>query len=125
MRLFGLLFYIEKNNIKDIDLQKEFEFIENILGKDRFVKLKEDNEIIKDNLLIEAEVLYEKNKNINNELNELKLNFEEDYTKQDFMKAMGELSKAERGKDEIRIDEIGKKIQALTVRLNELSKRRK
>jgi DNA primase len=125
LRLFGLLFYIEKNNIKDIDLQKEYEFIENILGKDRFVKLKEDNEIIKDNLLIEAEVLYEKNKNINSELNELKLNFEEDYTKQDFMKAMGELSKAERGKDEIKIDEIGKKIQALTVRLNELSKRRK
>jgi hypothetical protein len=125
LRLFGLLFYIEKNEIKDIKLEPEYNFIENVLGSERFLAIKKQNELIKDKLLLEAEVFYEKNKNLNSELEELKLNFEEDYTKYDFTKAMTELSLAERGKDEVKIEEIGKKIQALTVKLNEISKRRR
>lgn len=125
LRLFGLLFYIEKNEIKDIKLEPEYNFIENVLGSERFLTIKKQNELIKDKLLLEAEVFYEKNKNLNSELEELKLNFEEDYTKYDFTKAMTELSLAERGKDEVKIEEISKKIQSLTVKLNEISKRRR
>lgn len=125
MRLFGLLFYIEKNNINGISTEQEYSFIEKVLGNERFILLKNQNELIKDKLLLQAEVFYENNKNLNNELEELKLNFEEDYTKNDFTKAMTELSLAERGKDEVKIDEISRKIQALTVKLNEISKRRK
>jgi hypothetical protein len=81
--------------------------------------------LIKDDLLTEAEVLYSSNKSLKKEFDELILNFELDFTKQSFTKAMADLSQAERGKDDKKVEEISKKIQELTVRLNELSKRRK
>lgn len=126
-RLYGLIFYIEKNSLidKDIDIKSQMDFIKNLVGEEKYKSLSDLHMLIKDDLLTEAEVLYSSNKSLKKEFDELILNFELDFTKQSFTKAMADLSQAERGKDDKKVEEISKKIQELTVRLNELSKRRK
>jgi hypothetical protein len=126
-RLYGIIFYIEKNSLidKDIDIKSQMDFIKNLVGEEKYKSLSDLHMLIKDDLLTEAEVLYSSNKSLKKEFDELILNFELDFTKQSFTKAMADLSQAERGKDDKKVEEISKKIQELTVRLNELSKRRK
>ncbi len=125
-KLFGLIYYIEKNSISGIDVNSHKTNIKNISGEkhDNLIK---SIEPFKDELLLEAEVTFGSNadtKDLIKDFNELVLNFEEDIVRQDFSDAMAELAKAEREKDEIKGQELMKKCQVLSIRLSELSKKK-
>ena len=129
-KLFGLIYYLEKNSISGIDVDSHKTNIKNISG-DRYNNLINSIEPFKDELLLEAEVTFGSsdvitdNKNLVKDLNELLLNFEEDIVRQEFSTAMSELAKSEREKDEIRGQELMMKCQKLSKRLSELATKKK
>jgi DNA primase len=122
-KLFGLFYYLDKNPIPNIDVVSHRTTIKQIVGNryDNFIK---NLEPFKDELILEAEVAYSNQKDILDNLNELMLNFEEDIVRSEFATAMAELSQAERNKDATNINELIQRIDLLTKRTNELSKKR-
>jgi DNA primase len=130
-KLFGLIYYLDKNPIKGIDIDGYKTTIKNLTKeKENLIK---NIEAFKDELLLEAEVIYGSNEkeSVNNGvklfrevLEELVVNFEEDIIRHDFAKAMSDLAKAERDKDEKRAEELLKKCQSLSKRISELSKQK-
>jgi DNA primase len=128
-KLFGLIYYLDKNTIPGIDVNSYKTSIKDI-SAEKYNNLIKNIEPYKDELLLEAEVTFgskninENNKDLIKDLDELLLNFEEDIVRQEFSEAMSELARSEREKDEIRGQELIKKCQVLSLRLSELSKRK-
>ncbi len=123
-KLFGLIYYLEKNNIPGIDAKSHLTSIKNISGE-RYENIIKSIEPHKDELLLEAEVTFSlDNNNLASDLNELLLNFEEDIVRQEFSETMSELAKSEREKDDQKGQDLMKKCQILSIRLSELAKRR-
>jgi DNA primase len=122
-KLFGLFYYLDKNPIPNIDVDSHRTTIKQIVGNryDNFIK---NLEPFKDELILETEVAYSNQKDILDNLNELMLNFEEDIVRSEFADAMAELAQAERNKDNTNINELIRRIDILTKRTNELSKKR-
>jgi len=122
-KLIGLFYYLDKNPIPNIDVESHRTSIKQIVGNqyDNFIK---NLEPFKDELILETEVTYSNQKDILDNLNELMLNFEEDIVRGEFSTAMAELAQAERNKDNTNVNELVKRIDILTKRTNELSKRR-
>lgn len=122
-KIFGLLYYTEKNPIQGIDVTIYKDSISRIVG-DKYQTILNSVEGFKDELLLEAEVMFSDSKDLKNNLDELMFNLEEDFIRQEFAESMAELSKAERNKDEAKSTELMKKCQTLSIRISELSKRK-
>ena len=122
-KLFGLFYYLDKNPIPNIDVDSHRTTIKQIVGNryDNFIK---NLEPFKDELILETEVTYSNQKDILDNINELMLNFEEDIVRSEFADAMAELAQAERNKDNTNVNELIRRIDVLTKRTNELSKKR-
>lgn len=131
-KLFGLIYYLDKNPIAGLDLDGYKSTIKKIAGE-RHDNLIKNIEAFQDELLLEAEVTYgskekdlikDRSKVFVKDLGELIINFEEDIIRSEFSEAMEELGKAERQKDEKKAAELIEKCQILSKRISELSKQK-
>lgn len=126
-KLFGLIYYLDKNPNPRIDIESHRTSIKSIAG-DSYDNLIKKIEPFKDELILETEITFsnlsENSNEVEKSLVELMLNFEEDIVRSEFSHAMSALGKAEREKDTVVRDELIKKIDLLTKKTNELSKRR-
>lgn len=122
-KLFGLLWFLEKNN--NININDHIANIKKIADH-KFDEMVNTLSSYKDELLMEAEILYGGKLigEVKKDLEELIINFEEDIVRQEFSMAMALISQAERQKDTERANELIKKCQVLSIRISELSKRR-
>ncbi len=124
-KLFGLLYYLEKNPISSIDVDSHRAIIKKIAGE-KYDVLIRNVESSKDELLLEAEVTFGSSagNDLERGFNELLINFEDDVVREEFDKAMAELGASEREKDEKSVGELVKKMDVLTKRINELASKR-
>jgi len=130
-KLFGLLLYLEKNTVKDFEVENIKKNLETVVGIERFSDLIRHSDVSRDELLLESEIFYgkvEDDKNWHNkikgDLDELLVNFEEDIIRQEFAEIMAKLALAEKDKDEAKAGEFIKKCQELSIRISQLSKRK-
>ncbi len=86
-KLFGLIFYLEKNPISDIDIEIYKNNIKEILGE-KYKDFMSKMEIFKDELILEAEVTFGDPKDLKKDLKELMINFEDDLIREEFSEAM-------------------------------------
>ncbi len=125
-KLFGLLLYIEKNNIQGFDIAGTRATLQKISGDERFKSLLRHSESQAQELLLEAEVTYgtvqKNNGSLKKELDELLINFEEDVLRQEFAETMAALALSEKNKDEVGARECMKKCQVLSIRISQLSR---
>jgi len=122
-KLFGLLYYLEKNPIPNIDIDGYNSTIKKIVGE-KYESLIKGIEAFKEELILEAEVGISESTDILKNLNELIFNFEDDVVRRELSESMNELTKAERIKDEVAVVDLIKKIDILVKKTNELSKRK-
>jgi DNA primase len=127
-KLFGLLLYIEKNNIQGFDVAGIKNALQTISGSERFDALERHSTASASELLLEAEVTYGSRKDseggIRKELDELLVNFEEDVIREEFAKIAVELAISEKNKDEAKVGDLMKKFQDLSRRKDQLSKKK-
>jgi DNA primase len=105
-RLLGIAFWQEGVQNKIINPELIFKKLEKV--RDKFLNIKED-------LIYEAEEFYSDNQNLNKDVNEMLLNIEEEYLKEELTKNMIELQNLKGKEEEMeifkKINEINKKIQ--------------
>ncbi len=128
-KLFGLLAYLDQEQMKNIDTEGIRASIKHIAGGERYDNLIRGIESLKNELILEAEIYFGKNiqeKEIKSHIDELLLNLEEDIIREDLSIAMSQLHQAEKIKssDEEKND-LMKKCQVLALRISEISKKRK
>lgn len=114
-RLFGIAYKEKKDEI----LTK----MKSIAGEALYMELLKDGEERRDELILEAEVLYG-NVNIDREVDELLLSFEEDCVREDFTKAMAELQRSERSTDKKESEKLLKRCKELSEKLSEILKKK-
>jgi hypothetical protein len=115
-KLFGLLYYLEKNTSPDIDVDSHRTTIKTIAGG-KYDNLIKTIEPFKDELLLEAEITYgsKKPEELKRDLAELLLNFEDDTIREEFNTISSD----------IHSEETFKKIDTLNKRRKELENKRK
>jgi len=118
-KVFGILYWQEA--VKAIDVEQYQSKLKEILG-DIFVALKKETEAQKNELIFEAELVYGKSQKLSEDLNQMLVQIEEDYLKEQFNRVMIELTTAERSKDEAKAMQLLEKCQQYTKRLAELAK---
>lgn len=134
-KLFGLLAYLRDRSttvVADakapatapIDVDSIYASIKIIAGAERYDNLIRQIEPLKSELVLEAEVFFGSEKDIQKHIDELLLNFEEDIIKQDFSAAMAELARIEKTADRTAVETLMKHCQALGVRLSQISQKR-
>jgi len=105
-KLLGIAFWQEGSKTKEIDPELIFQKLGKV--KDKYISLKEE-------LIFEAEEFYSNNENLQKDLDEMLLNIEEEYLKEELSKNMVDLYNLKGKKEEIeifkRINDINKKIQ--------------
>lgn len=125
-KLLGLLFYLEKNNVKEFDTVAVRKSLQSIAGEERFDELLRHSKASAEELVFEGERFFELNKGfderLKKELDELLINFEEDIICLDQIKIKTELDSLQRNKDEARSDYLLKRFNDLSKRKDQLSK---
>ena len=91
--------------------------IKDVAGSELVEKLRKEFDGIKNELVFEAEVYYQRATKLENEVKELLQVFEEEYLKNVFSEKMAELSRAERNKDEGKIKELLEQCQDISKKL--------
>jgi hypothetical protein len=86
-KLFGLFYYLEKNPIPGIDVDRHRSTIKEIAGA-KYDNLIKDIETFKEELLLETEVTYSDPRDIEKALKELIINFEDDLIRNEFNEVM-------------------------------------
>ncbi|MFA6000349.1 MAG: DNA primase [Candidatus Paceibacterota bacterium] len=116
-RLLGIILWQKSLTKRVIDAEKTLQDLCSILKIDESVLL-EQNADSKEDLIFEAEVFYAGDIDLTKDINELLINLEEEYLKEELFKKMQELHTCEEKKDESggrqilkEINEINKKIQ--------------
>ncbi len=83
-KLFGLLYFLEKNPISSISVDSQKTIIKEIAGE-KYDNLIKNTEPFKDGLLLEAEITFgSSTKEIEKDLKELLINFEDDLIREEF-----------------------------------------
>jgi DNA primase len=83
-KLFGLLYFLEKNPISSISIDSQRTIIKEIAGS-KYDNLIKSIEPFKDELLLEAEITFDSStKEIEKDLKELLINFEDDLIREEF-----------------------------------------
>ncbi|MCC7004694.1 DNA primase, partial [Candidatus Nomurabacteria bacterium] len=99
-RIFGIIFWQEKNENSTVSVSDLKEKIKKIIGEDKFKQVENLPIETKNELSFEAEVYYENYDFIKRDVDEMMLNFELDRLKEEFEKTMKNLVLAEKKKDE-------------------------
>ena len=86
-KLFGLFYYLDKNPIPGIDVDRHRSTIKEIAGA-KYDNLIKDIETFKEELLLETEVTYSDPRDIEKALKELIINFEDDLIRNEFNEVM-------------------------------------
>ncbi|HEY9583670.1 MAG TPA: DNA primase [Candidatus Paceibacterota bacterium] len=86
-RLFGLIYFLEKNPASGIDIEDYKNSIKAI-STDKYEEIVKSVAPYKDEVLLEAEIIYGSNKDIKKDLDELMLNFESDLVREEFAEIM-------------------------------------
>jgi DNA primase len=121
-RLFGAVYFAQSNPGSGVDADGTIAAIKQIAGVS-FGAIEEALSPLRGELLTEVEVLYS-GVPLKSAVDELLLNFEEETVRQAFTRAMNELSKSEKTKDDKRAVELMKECQVLSIRLSEITKKR-
>lgn len=124
-RLCGILFWQEGEEDKIIDVDKLRIALTVILGDSDFVHKLKNFEADKEELIFEAESYYGDKDHLQKEIEELLLNLEEDILREKFVLMMNELHQAEEDKDEKRTKELLTACQEISVKLSQISQKRK
>ncbi len=114
-KLFGLLYYLDKNPIPNIDIDGHRATIKKIVGE-KYESLVKSLELEKDSLLLEAEITFNNSNDILKSLNELTINFEDDLIKFEYNEIMKSFNPSE---------ENNAKLNTLNQRRKELENKRK
>ncbi|PIR69069.1 hypothetical protein COU48_00540, partial [Candidatus Nomurabacteria bacterium CG10_big_fil_rev_8_21_14_0_10_03_31_7] len=105
-KLLGIAFWQENKKDKKIDSELIFKILK--IEKEKYENIKED-------LISEAEEFYSNNENLQKDIDEMLLNIEEEYLKEELSKNMVDLYNLKGREEEIiifkKINEINKKIQ--------------
>ena len=126
-RMFGLLSLIEKSSADSAtnSVQAYREQIKKIADTKYDEKIASLEPLMSD-ITFEAEAFYGADqKNWDNHMKELILNFEEDVISQELITSMNEMKLAEKAKDVERVTELAKKSQVLSIRKAEVGKKRR
>ncbi len=100
-KLFGLLYYLEKNPIFSIDVDSHKVTIKTLVGE-KYDNLIKSTEPFKDELLLEAEVRFGSNEDdLQKDLDELLINFEEDLIKEEFNELMKSTNAGEKNNEKL------------------------
>ena len=118
-KFFGILYFLEKNPIPDIDVFSHSTNIKKI-AEEKYDNLIKEIEPFKDELLLEAEINYG-SKNVNSEdlkkdLEELMVNFEDELIREAFIEVM---------KTGVTSEENNEKLNKLNKRRSEIENKRK
>ena len=119
-KILGILYWQETLDKSAIDLDEIKKRFINIIGDDYFQKISKEKEDIKKSLIFEAEVFYSDSSKLQPDLEEMFLNLEEDYLKEQLVRAMGELNEAEKLKDHKKSGMLLQQCQKLSARINEI-----
>lgn len=119
-KILGIKMWQESLSEPKIKLDELMTRLEATVGKDTVASLLSDLEPNKNELIFEVEAYYDKRDGIEEEIGELFNNLEEERLKEEFVRTMSELGKAEREKDLNKVEillakctEISKKIALL------------
>lgn len=114
-KLFGLIFFLDKNPMDNINVEKYKDSIKEIAGL-KYNNLIRDIESHKDELLLEAEITFgSNNKGLEKDLHELLINFEDDLIREEFNEI----------KSDIHSEETFKKLNLLNKRRVEIENKKK
>jgi len=129
--MFGLLSLIEKTSADPAtnsatnsaqNYRNQIKKIANTKYDEKIASL----EPLMSDITFEAEAFYGADqKNWDNHMKELILNFEEDVISQELITSMNEMKLAEKAKDVERVTELAKKSQVLSIRKAEVGKKRR
>ncbi|NDE68057.1 toprim domain-containing protein [bacterium] len=134
-KLFGLLAYLRDRGtavVADaktpaatpIDVESIHASIRTLAGAERYDNLIQQTKPLESELILEAEIFFGSEKDIQKHIDELLLNFEEDIIKQDFSATMAELARIEKTADRPTMEALMKKCQSYGERLARISKKR-
>jgi DNA primase len=117
--------HVEKENEKDTKrVEQILERISQILPESEFIYFKHNVESSPEELLFEAEALFDGSKNIEKDIKELLHELEERTLKYRLSETMLELGLAEKKKDIAKAEELLKICQDISLKLSELNKRK-
>ncbi len=123
-RLVGIILWQEGKKEKTLDPVKLRIRMVSIIGDKETADIFSFHEKNSEELIFEAESYYGSEESLNNEVEELFLNFEEDILRDKFVLVMGELQRAEDQKDEVRSKDLLAECQSISIKLAEISKKR-
>ncbi len=116
--LFGLVFWQEgHNNSLSLDTKAK---ISSIIGEDKYQAIETKLSPIKDQLIFEAEISFNKSEKLAEHIEELVLHFKEEYLRDEFTRAMQALQEAERQKNTPEVTRLLEVCQSLSNRLREV-----
>ncbi len=98
--------------------------LEKVVGKESVATLVSTFEPNKNELIFEVEAYYDKRDDILDEIEELFKNLEEERLKEEFVRVMSELSKAEKNKDLSRVEELLAKCTEISKKIAGLPKKK-
>jgi DNA primase len=124
-KVLGILYWQESQKTPSVDFQAIRVRLETILGKSGLETLEKSNELIRSDLIFEAEISYAKATNLKIEIEELLLNLEEEYAREKLAVAMKRLYGAEKAKTESEVVAALKTCQELSAKIAELRTKRK
>ena len=120
-KIVGIILWQEgiKGSVVDTEKAKEnYQKIAENYGIEKFAEMKN-----KEDLVFESEVYYAGHERIPQELAELFRNLEKELLEENFSKAMIEIAQAEKSGEEDRADELLKKCQEISKKINEIKSR--
>ncbi|OHA16028.1 MAG: DNA primase [Candidatus Taylorbacteria bacterium RIFCSPLOWO2_12_FULL_43_20] len=120
-RIYGIMTWQESLESPVVDPAGIKQRLEAVVGKKGVQDLMSRLDAVKDELVLRAEVMHGR-ENVEEELNELFVNFESDYLKEELRAAVENLSEAERSADKEKMKETLEKCGQLSARLAKLTK---
>jgi DNA primase len=117
-RVFSLLYWLEEKGESPIDLGVAKQELARLLGTEGMSELEKTFHPKKDRLILEAEVAYEGNKHLDQELKDLIYNLEEETLRQRLQLVMRDLKAAEQLGDYEQVNQLLKECQALSKKIN-------
>lgn len=119
--------HAHKGGSTEIDAKKVeniLETVSHILPESEFIYFKNNVEHSSEELLFEAEVLFDGSKKIDKDISELLIELEERTLKNKLSRTMMELGLAEKKRDTAKVEELVKICQEISIKLAELNKKK-
>lgn len=124
-RLVGILMWQESEKEPQVSTEKIRVQMTGLLGETYMVELLREQKAYYEELIFEAESYYGGSQKLEKEVDELLLALSEDILRERFVIKMRELDEAEKKKDETKTKELLAECQQITVRLAEISEKRR